>query len=152
MGSIVLKTLSVLLGLFFILVGILKITCFLSKELHKDMRKEYVKYAKVFPFNELIGYKIPAKWYRKIIGTMEIICGFALMVIPKANIKKAANVTLIAMMALNIYSHYMVEDRFERIAPALVFFFMLIGRLVIEWQINRQQQLLNGGLKVPKQE
>ncbi len=37
MGSIVLKSLSVLLGLFFIFVGILKISCFLSKDLHRDL-------------------------------------------------------------------------------------------------------------------
>ena len=43
MGSVVLKSLSVLLGLFFIFVGILKITCLLSKELHKDMVSELIQ-------------------------------------------------------------------------------------------------------------
>lgn len=69
-------------------------------------------------------------------------------------------------MIMAVYSHYMVNDKFERIAPALVndnfeinekaifedyyyyyykkwslqvFFFMLTGRLVIDWQLRRQE-------------
>lgn len=37
MGSIVLKSLSVLLGIFFIFVGVMKITSQVSKDLHKDL-------------------------------------------------------------------------------------------------------------------
>lgn len=36
-SSIVLKSLSILLGVFFIFVGITKLTPFISKELHKDL-------------------------------------------------------------------------------------------------------------------
>ncbi|XKL61329.1 hypothetical protein PGB90_008386 [Kerria lacca] len=152
MGSVVLKSLSILLGLFFIFVGILKISCYLSKDLHRDMRKEYVKYAKVFPFSQMFGIKIPAKWYRKLIGCSEIICGIALAFIPKVFIKQMANIILIIMMMLSVYSHYMISDRFERIAPALVFLFMLVGRMVIEWQIRRQSFETNAEIKTHKQD
>jgi len=37
MNSPVLKTLSVLLGLFFVFVGVIKISSVVSKELHKDL-------------------------------------------------------------------------------------------------------------------
>jgi hypothetical protein len=37
MGSIVLRSLSVLLGIFFIFVGVMKITSQVSKDLHKDL-------------------------------------------------------------------------------------------------------------------
>lgn len=37
MGSVVLKSLSVLLGLFFIFIGTMKLTSFISKDLHKDL-------------------------------------------------------------------------------------------------------------------
>lgn len=36
-SSIVLKSLSILLGLFFIFIGAMKLTPHLSKELHKDL-------------------------------------------------------------------------------------------------------------------
>lgn len=37
MGSIALKSLSVLLGLFFVFVGFVKLSTYVSKDLHKDL-------------------------------------------------------------------------------------------------------------------
>lgn len=45
-------------------------------------RKEYVKYSKVFPFSELLGIKIPSKWYRRSVGGLEVLSGFAMALIP----------------------------------------------------------------------
>nr|CAD7595420.1 unnamed protein product [Timema genevievae] len=84
MASMVLKSLSVLLGIFFIFVGIMKLTSQVSKDLHKDLRKEYVKYAKVFPFADLLDIKVPSKWYRRAVGTLEIICGLAMAFVPSS--------------------------------------------------------------------
>ncbi|XP_076674525.1 putative acetylcholine receptor chaperone isoform X2 [Andrena cerasifolii] len=114
MGSIVLKSLSVLLGIFFVFVGTMKLTSHISKDLHKDLRKEYVKYAKVFPLSGTLDFKVPNK------------------------IKNVSNAVLLLLMLMAVYSHYMVNDKFERIAPALVFFLMLTGRLVIDWQLRRE--------------
>ncbi|CAG9839218.1 unnamed protein product [Diabrotica balteata] len=41
-------------------------------------RKEYVKYAKVFPMSEMLDFKIPSKWYRRTVGGLEMICGSAM--------------------------------------------------------------------------
>lgn len=46
-------------------------------------------------------------------------------------IKNTANIGLLLLMVLAAYSHVMVGDPFDRCAPALVFFFMLSGRLVV---------------------
>lgn len=45
-------------------------------------RKEYVKYSKVFPLSTLFDIKIPSKWYRRIIGGLEVSSGFAMAFIP----------------------------------------------------------------------
>ncbi|XP_052847962.1 novel acetylcholine receptor chaperone isoform X2 [Drosophila gunungcola] len=84
-NTIVLKSLSVLLGLFFIFVGTLKLTPHISKDLYKDLRTEYVKYAKVFPLTALFGVKVPSKWYRRTVGILEIVCGLAMALIPYRN-------------------------------------------------------------------
>ncbi|KAF6205341.1 hypothetical protein GE061_019512 [Apolygus lucorum] len=154
MGSVVLKSLSVLLGLFFIFIGTMKLTSFISKDLHKDLRKEYVKYAKVFPLSQALDIKIPAKWYRRVIGGLELICGLAMALVPIDAVKQGANITLLLLMIMAVYSHYMVNDKFERTAPALVFFFMLTGRMVIEWQLKRRQEDVtsNGDAKQKKQD
>lgn len=142
MGSIVLKSLSILLGLFFIFIGLMKLTPHISKELHRDLRKNYVKYAKVFPFSTLFDFKLPSKWYRRSVGGLEVFCGLAMVLIPSHKVKNVANVTLLMLMFLAVYSHYMVSDPFERCGPALVFTFMLIGRLVIWYQASRRDALL----------
>ncbi|XP_055628900.1 novel acetylcholine receptor chaperone [Toxorhynchites rutilus septentrionalis] len=153
MGSIVLKSLSILLGLFFIFIGLMKLTPHISKDLHRDLRKNYVKYAKVFPFSTLFDFKLPSKWYRRSVGGLEVFCGLAMVLIPSHKVKNVANVTLLMLMFLAVYSHYMVSDPFERCGPALVFTFMLIGRLVIWYQASRRESRIatekatNNGIK-----
>ncbi|CAH4020383.1 novel acetylcholine receptor chaperone [Pieris brassicae] len=141
MGSIVLKSLSILLGLFFIFMGITKISPFISKELHKELRKEYVRYAKVFPLSEMLDFKVPSKWYRRTIGGCEILFGIILALIPHQRIKNAANIGLILLMVLATYSHVAISDPFDRSAPTIVFFFMLCGRLVVWYQTHRREML-----------
>ena len=79
MSKIVLRSLSVLLGAFFIFLGVLKITPKISRDLHKDLRTEYAKYAKVFPFAKLFDFKLPSKWYRRVVGGLEIFGGLLMV-------------------------------------------------------------------------
>ena len=37
-----------------------------------------------------------------------------------------------------MYSHFAIDDPFERMAPTLVFFFMLVCRMVVDWQFVKQ--------------
>jgi membrane protein CcdC involved in cytochrome C biogenesis len=52
--------------------------------------------------------------------------------------KQIANLILVVLMIGAIYAHWAVDDKLERSAPALVFFFMLTCRLVVEWQVSRK--------------
>lgn len=45
-------------------------------------RKEYVRYAKVFPLTEMLDFKVPSKWYRRTVGGLEIFFGLCLALIP----------------------------------------------------------------------
>lgn len=47
------------------------------------------------------------------------------------------------LMFLAIYSQYVVSDPFERIGPTMVFSFMLIGRLVIFYQVSTRELFEN---------
>lgn len=105
------------------------------------------------------------KWYLlNFISVYKLLPG---------KVKTYSNMVLLALMVMAVYSHYMVHDKFERIAPALVsiirllallkfivasfcelilpylyingfqvFLFMLIGRLVIDWQERRAEARL----------
>jgi len=146
MSKIVLKSLSILLGSFFIFLGVLKITPRISKDLHKDLRTEYAKYAKVFPLAKLLDFKLPSKWYRRVVGGLEIVAGFLMMApVPGSTekpfrarwLKNGANILLLGLKVLNVYSHWAINDEFERTAPSLVFFLLLSCRLVVDWQLSR---------------
>jgi len=41
---------------------------------------------------------------------------------------------------LNAYSHWAINDEFERTAPTLVFLLMLGCRLVVDWQMLRKDR------------
>lgn len=58
MGSIVLKSLSVLLGIFFLFVGTLKMSPVISKELHKDLVRNNLCQYIVIAINAIIRYNI----------------------------------------------------------------------------------------------
>lgn len=45
-------------------------------------RKEYVRYAKVFPLTNTFDYKLPSKWYRRAVGGLEILFGLILALVP----------------------------------------------------------------------
>lgn len=50
-----------------------------------------MKYAKVFPLSGTLDFKVPSKWYRRVVGSLEIICGLAMAIVPsrkKAFFKK----------------------------------------------------------------
>lgn len=50
-------------------------------------RKEYVKYSKVFPLSEALDFKVPSKWYRRVVGGLEVVFGAALAAIPSRKFK-----------------------------------------------------------------
>lgn len=58
----------------------------------RTQRKEYVKYAKVFPLTAVLDVKIPSKWYRRVVGMLEVVCGLAMATIPSR--KFAAFITI----------------------------------------------------------
>ncbi|KAF0306640.1 Transmembrane protein 35A [Amphibalanus amphitrite] len=140
MASLVLKTLSIFLGLFFIFVGLTKITPKINAELHRELKREFVKYSKVIPFVKAYNIKIHSKQYRSFVGGLEISCGACLAFIPFKRMKQTANCLLLIMMLFTMYTHYAVGDRFERTAPSLVFLFMLVCRLIVDYQVQRQER------------
>ncbi|XP_068248020.1 novel acetylcholine receptor chaperone isoform X2 [Palaemon carinicauda] len=112
-------------------------------------RKEFARYSKVFPLSQTLEFKIPSKWYRRTVGGLEVFCGFCLTFIPSKRIKQAANLVLVIMMLFATYNHWMVGDKFERLAPSLVFFFMLTCRMIVEYQIRRKEKLDKEKAKTP---
>jgi len=45
-------------------------------------RKMFIKFARVFPLFSVTGWKPDAQMYRRIYGTVEVVCGIILALIP----------------------------------------------------------------------
>lgn len=140
MKSIVLLTLSLFLGAFFVFVGSLKVTQLIHREMHREIRRNFIQYARVFPLTEkMIGFKLTPKLYRLAVGYLEIVCGSLLVVLPNDwRLKNVSTVVLMLSNLLSLYSHYKLNDKFERLAPSIVFALMLACRLVVYLQVKRR--------------
>ena len=51
-----------------------------------------------------------------------------------------------------VYTHYVLHDKFERMAPGLIFSLLLLTRLIIHRQVTQREKGLSKEKKVPKVE
>ena len=49
-----------------------------------------------------------------------------------------------------LYTHYALNDKFERIVPVVVFTLLLICRLVISYQVDKRDKLEDQNVKMEK--
>ncbi|CAF0819545.1 unnamed protein product [Rotaria sordida] len=151
MASIALTVLTLTLGMFFIFVGHFKITPKFFPDVHEDMRREFGRVNKVFPFYQVTGWRPYAKNYRLAVGIAEVVCGAILVLIP-GRLKQLANVVLLILMLGAVYTHYILHDKFERMAPGLVFSLLLLTRLIIYRQVVQREKGLSAEKKPMKSE
>lgn len=138
----VLIALSILLGFSFICMGLLKVSQVIDKELHRDVRKTFKNFAKVFPILPNLGVYVSAKYYRLTVGYTELVGGLILLLLlPFRRIQLLANGSLLIVSLLTVYSHYVLKDKFERIAPYLVFALMLSCRMVVFYQVLKRDRI-----------
>ena len=70
---------------------------------------------------------------------MEVVCGAILVLIP-GPLKEVASFLLLAVMIGGFYTHYALNDSFERLAPSLIFSLLIICRFIILYQVNRKEK------------
>jgi flagellar biosynthesis component FlhA len=51
-----------------------------------------------------------------------------------------ANVVLLVIMLGAVYTHYALHDKFDRMAPGLVFSLLLLTRLIIHRQVTQREK------------
>ncbi len=112
MANTVLMVLSMTIGFFFILVGSMKLTPAIHEEMYREMRKVFIRSAKMFPLIAMTGFKPNPHTYRVIVGTTEVVCGTMLAIIP-GPLKQLANIILFLLMALSTYNHWALKGRYK---------------------------------------
>lgn len=137
--SLPLTALSLLLGFFFVFVGMIKVTPRVNEQIYADMKQEFGRYNKVFPLFKLTNWRPLAKNFRLTVGIVEVAAGSILVLIP-GPAKEFATVVLLILTNGAFYTHHSLNDSFERIAPCLVFGLLLVCRLVICYQVNARER------------
>ena len=79
MASLGLHLLTVFLGALFIFLGHVKLTPQFFPEYHAQVKNEFGKFNKEFPFHRQTGWRPYAKNYRLAVGITEMTCGFLLL-------------------------------------------------------------------------
>jgi len=140
-SNLVVTSLSLTIGFFFIFVGLLKLTPQINEDAHREVRKQFVQFSKVFPGSKYTGFKPKPTVYRKVVGWLEIVCGAILVVIP-GPLKQVANFLLLLQCVLTMYIQWSLEEKLDRLAPSLVFTLLLCCRYFVQVQVTEKEKRL----------
>lgn len=138
-AAIVLSSLSIFLGMFFFFIGYIKLSPSLNRDIHREIRRSFVRYAKVVPLFKQMGWKVSPGIYRKVIGFTEIIAGLLLAFMPDVY-KFYVSLFLMCITLGAVYTHIMVDDDIGKMYPAIAFTIMLICRLILYCLLRRHQR------------
>ncbi|CAD5110815.1 DgyrCDS179 [Dimorphilus gyrociliatus] len=141
MANLALTVLSMTIGFFFLIVGIIKLSPILNDDIYKDQRKAFIKFVKVFPFYRQTGWKPDPHVYRRVIGILEVICGLILAVIP-GTLKQVANAILLIIMIGALYTSWALKFSLDKMTPTLIFGLLLLCRLIVFAQVRAREKRL----------
>ena len=141
--SLSLTLISVILGCFFIFVGLSKATPIVNSYMYENWKEEFGRYNKVFPLYSTTRWRPLAKNYRFTVGLLETICGLILLLIPNEKLKYYATMVLMFIMAGALYTHYYLKDNLEMKMPSILFGFLLICRLIISYLADKRERVEN---------
>ncbi|KAL9825118.1 transmembrane protein 35B [Geothlypis trichas] len=108
--------LRVLLGLFFFLTGVLKVSDWPSADLHRHMASEFVRFSKVFPLKDLGFVPEPGR-YLATVGWVEVTAGLLLAFGPQL-LQEISNFILSVVMIGAIYTLLALQEPLAMCAPA----------------------------------
>ncbi|XP_072404606.1 transmembrane protein 35B-like isoform X2 [Chiloscyllium punctatum] len=135
--ALVFVVIRVLLGLFFVLTGAIKLTDRISPELHAEAVDEFVKFAQVFPLIEE-GIEVDPMNYLKAVGWIELIGGF-LLAFGLKFMQEVSDIALSIVMMGELYSFLVLKEEFQACLPAACCLFLLLTLLYI-WERDKDKQ------------
>ncbi|KAF1572678.1 Transmembrane protein 35B, partial [Eudyptes moseleyi] len=108
--------LRVLLGLFFLLTGVAKLSDQLSADLHRHMKSQFVRFAEVCPLKEF-GFAPEPGQYLEAVGWAEVVAGLLLAFGPQL-LQEISNFVLSVIMIGAIYTLLVLRETLAMCAPA----------------------------------
>ncbi|KAM4797453.1 transmembrane protein 35B [Rhinophrynus dorsalis] len=114
----VFTAIRVLLGFFFGLTGLVKLTDQISAEVYNQMKTQFIQFADVFPLKDL-GYKPDPEQFLMVVGWIELVGGILLAVGPQI-LQEISNFVLCIIMIGAIYTLLVLKEPISTCAPATV--------------------------------
>ncbi|VDK38447.1 unnamed protein product [Taenia asiatica] len=140
MSDVALKSISIIIGAFFILFGILKVVPLFSTDLYHDMRGIFGRSAKVFPLQRFTGWRPEADTMRRFYGAVEMVCGVMLMA-GRENIADMANMTLMVLLFFVLFANWALGEGLKEASHAIVLGLVLTCRFVIRLQTLQKTEV-----------
>ncbi|NXI62697.1 TM35B protein, partial [Anseranas semipalmata] len=112
----VFAALRVLLGLFFLLTGAVKLSDRLSADVHRHMQEQFVRFAEVFPLRDF-GLAPEPGPYLAAVGWVEAVAGLLLAFGPQL-LQEISNFVLSVVMIGAIYTLLVLREPLAMWAPA----------------------------------
>ncbi|CAF1087412.1 unnamed protein product [Adineta steineri] len=130
MTSLTLHLLTIVISVIFIFLGHIQLTPQFFPEYHNQIRNEYGKLNKEFPFYHLTNWRPYAKNYRIATGVIEMSSG-SLLLLGGGFSQTMANIVLLAITANTIISFQKLNYDMEYMAIAIFLTFLLTFRLIL---------------------
>ncbi|XP_073522109.1 transmembrane protein 35B [Phyllobates terribilis] len=116
--AIVFTAIRVLLGFFFTIAGVVKLTDQVSAEVYQHMKSQFVQFADVFPLKDF-GFKPDPYQYLQVVGWIELVAGILLTFGPRV-LQEISNLVLCIVMIGAIYTLIVLKEPIAMCAPATV--------------------------------
>ncbi|XP_054855175.1 transmembrane protein 35B [Eublepharis macularius] len=116
--ALLFAALRVVLGLFFVVTGAVKLTDQISGDAYRQMKSQFVQFADVFPLKEF-GYKPEPDQYREVVGWIEVVAGLLLTFGPQL-LQELSNFVLSIIMIGAIYTLLVLKESIAMCAPTTV--------------------------------
>jgi len=131
------KMLSVILGLYFLIMGLNKYGPWFSSEMHKSLKAQHKELFKGSFFKLVVQQKLEVSGmlpsvYRQMMAFNETFCGLLLLLffLP-LSVGNVANLMLLLQYLDYLCSNLYLGNKFDKSGSVAVFLILLVSRLVL---------------------
>ncbi|XP_075257272.1 putative acetylcholine receptor chaperone [Convolutriloba macropyga] len=131
------KMLSVILGLYFLIMGVNKLGPWFSQEMHKSLKAQHKELFKGSFFKLVVQQKLEVpsmlpSVYRQMMAFNEAFCGLLLLMffLPLI-VGNVANIMLLLQYLDYLCSNLYLGNKFDKSGSVAVFLILLVSRLVL---------------------
>ncbi|KAF6112408.1 zinc finger MYM-type containing 6 [Phyllostomus discolor] len=146
--AFLLAALRVLLGGFFALTGVAKLSEQIAAPVSQQMKALFVQFAEVFPL-KVFGYQPDPMSYQVAVGWLELLAGLLLALGPP-KLQEISNFLLIVLMMGAIFTLLSLKESLITCIPAVVCLVLLLVLDICQVVVKTQKVVITPtGKKTP---